>query len=481
MVVMPATALERFPLYIGGEWIESGAIRRITLPYDGSPVAEAVEADEALFARAVAAAREGARAMASLTNAERSDLLLRVYNLLIRDAAGFARLLCLETGKPIREARTEVERAQQTVLASALEARRLTGEAIPMDAAPAGKGKMAMTVREPLGIIGAITPFNIPLNLAMHKVAPALAAGNAVIHKPAELTPLSALRFARLIEEAGAPQGAYNLVPGDGPTLGGRLVDDPHIAMISFTGSVDVGKLIRRNAGLKRVTLEMGNNSAVLIEPDADLDRAVHRCVTGAFSHSGQLCISVQRILVHEDVAARFTEQLVEATRTLRIGHPLEELTDLSSLITEEEAIRVDAWIDEAVHAGARPALRGKRCQATIPPAILSDVPATTRLSCQEIFGPVVAVNRYRSLEDAIHQANATPYGLQAGIFTRDLERAFSAARRLHVGGVLINEIPTFRADPMPYGGVKDSGVGREGPRYAIEEMTEMKLICWNG
>ncbi len=428
---------------------------------------------------AIESARGGAAAMASLTAAERSDLLFRVHGLVKEESAEYAMLLCQETGKPIKEARVEVERSLQTLLASAMEARNLRGEVVPMEAAPGGRGKMAMTVREPLGIIGAITPFNVPLNTALHKIGPALAGGNAVVHKPAEETPLTAVTLARTMEGAGVPEGAYTVVCGDGPTLGPQLVAHPDVAMITFTGSVPVGKAIRAVAGLKRVTLELGSNSGMIVEADADLDYAVSRAVVGSFSHSGQLCISVQRLFVQEGVFETFLEKFVAATGKLRGGHPYEETTDYSSLITEEAAIRVQAWIDEALARGAKRLTGSARVGASIAPTILVDVPADAKIGCQEVFGPVVAVTRYRDLDDAIRLVNATPYGLQAGVFTRDLERAFGAARKLHVGGVMINEIPTFRADQMPYGGVKDSGVGREGPRYAIEEMTEMKLICW--
>ena len=348
-----------------------------------------------------------------------------------------------------------------------------------MDAAPLGKGRMAMTVREPLGVIAAITPFNLPLNLAMHKLGPALAAGNAVVHKPATATPLSALRLARTLEEAGAPAGAYNVITGDGSLIGKELVTNPDVAMVTFTGSVPVGLGIRALAGLKKVTLELGSNSAVVIEPDCDLKLAVARCVLGAFAHSGQLCISVQRIYVHASIAERFTAEFVAATEKLRIGHPFEETTDVSSLIDEREAIRVESWIADAVARGARVLTGGQRTRATIVPAILSNVDPHANLSCSEVFGPVVAVSPYEDLDAAIAAVNDSDYGLQAGIFTRDLERAFAAARGFEVGGVMINDIPTFRADHMPYGGVKHSGTGREGPRYAIEEMTELKLICW--
>ena len=328
-------------------------------------------------------------------------------------------------------------------------------------------------------MIGAITPFNVPLNLGLHKMAPALASGNAMIHKPAERTPLSALRLAKTCAEAGVPKGAYNVITGHGPELGMGMVRHERVDMITFTGSVAIGTQIRAAAGLKKVTLELGNNSAVIIEPDADLATAVARTTQGSFANSGQVCISVQRVYVHESVYDRFLEQLKATTEKLKVGHPFEESTDVSSLIDEPAAVRVKDWIDEAVAAGARLVAGGDRKRATITPAILTDVPAQARISCQEVFGPVVAVYPYGKLDDAIAQVNNTPYGLQAGIFTNDLVRAFQTARKLRFGGVLINDIPMFRADHMPYGGMKHSGLGREGPRYAMEEMTETKIICW--
>ncbi|MEO8372779.1 MAG: aldehyde dehydrogenase family protein [Candidatus Solibacter sp.] len=472
-------AMEALPMYIGGEWVTTSQRQTVELPYDGSPVGACYKADAALVDKAIASAHEGAKRMRRLTNCERADLLVRLTEIVRRDLADFATLICHETGKPVKEARGEAERTLQTMIASAEVARQLHGEVVPMDAAPIGKGRMAMTLREPLGVIAAITPFNVPFNLMMHKVGPALAAGNAVVHKPASSTPLSALRFARAVEEAGAPAGAFNVITGSGSVVGNAMVANPRVAMITFTGSREVGLDIRAKAGLKRVTLELGSNSALVIEPDADLDEVVARSVVGSFSHSGQVCISVQRIYVHESIADAFLEKFVAATGKLRIGHPFEESTDISSLITEQEAMRVEGWIQEAVAQGARLACGGGRKRATVEPTILADAPASTRISCQEAFGPVVIVNRYGKFEDAIAMVNDSVYGLQAGIFTRDLKRAFQAAREFEVGGVIINDVPMFRADHMPYGGVKESGAGREGPRYAAEEMSEMKLICW--
>lgn len=480
---MPLASVEHqsCPMWIAGEPIVAARTREIEIPYDGTRVATVYEADPALVDRAITAALKAGKAVAALTQYERAELLDRIRRALERDAVEFSQLVCWETGKPIREARGEVERSLQTLLQSADEARRLHGEVIPMEAAPMGKGRYAITVREPLGAIGAITPFNVPLNLTLHKLGPAFAAGNSVVHKPASNTPLSALRLARLVSEAGAPPGAYNVVTGGGGEVGSQIASDPRLAMVTFTGSVPVGEAIRANAGLRRVTLELGANSAVIIEPDADLDAILPRCITGSFSHSGQVCISVQHIYVQEQIADAFTERLVVAAKALKIGSPLEESTDISSLISVKEAKRVEGWIGEAVRRGGCILTGGVRQRATIGPTVLTDVPGDLEISCKEVFGPVVIVHRYKELATAIDEINSSQYGLQAGLCTRDIGKAFSAARHIHVGGVMINDVPTFRADHMPYGGVKKSGVGREGPRYAIEEMTELKLICWRG
>jgi acyl-CoA reductase-like NAD-dependent aldehyde dehydrogenase len=475
----PSIEFRNWPIHIGDKVVGSNSSRVIGLPYDGTPVAEVPQFDPAMLDRAIGVASEARAVMAAMAQHERSTLLFKALALLERDLEEFARLIALETGKPIKEARGEARRATETLRASAVAARELRGEVIAMDAAPAGRGYHAFTVREPVGVVGAITPFNFPLNLSLHKIGPALAGGNTVVHKPSENTPLTALRLARLFGEAGAPTGAYNVVTGDGETIGAALVSHPLVQMITFTGSVAAGKEIRAKAGLKRVTLELGGNAAMVVEPDADVRYAAERAVVGGFSLSGQSCISVQRIYVHQDVRDEFLHLLCDRAQKLKIGHPLEEDTDISSLINEEAAQRVESWIGEAVAAGAKQALGGPRQRATVPPTVLIDVPETTRIACDEVFGPVVIVDRYRELEHAMQQANATRYGLQHAIFTRDLQKALTVSRRLHAGGIMINEIPGFRVDHMPYGGVKESGIGREGPRYAIEEMTEPKLICW--
>jgi acyl-CoA reductase-like NAD-dependent aldehyde dehydrogenase len=466
-------------LPIGDEWIRTEKTDTIRLPYDGSPVTNVPQGDPALVTRAVAAARHAAGVLENWSNYERAELLDRVAALLRRDSAAFASVISQETGKPISEARVEVDRSLQTLLASSIVARGLHGEVVPIDGAPIGAGRMAMTIRQPLGVIGIITPFNVPLNLALHKLGPALAGGNAVVHKPAEQTPLSALKLARIVREAGAPAGTYNVVTGIGETVGRALVESDGVDMITFTGSVETGKAIRAAAGLKKVTLELGGNSAVIIEPDADLDAAVTRVVQGGYGFSGQICISVQRVYVHESVASEFRGKLVAAVEKLRVGHPREDSTQIASLISEEAARRVESWTEEAAQAGAKILTGGKRTNSTIQPGVLADVPENSTFMRNELFGPLVAVNRYSSLDDAIARVNGTPFGLQAGIYTQHLQHAFQAARKLRAGGVLINDVPTFRADHMPYGGTKNSGLGREGPRYAVEEMTEPKLICW--
>ena len=467
------------PMLIGGRAVTTGTPRHLELPYDGTAVGTVFDAASAQVDAAISAAAAAARTMREMTLDARSTILRKAGDRMESRRDEVALAVSSETGKPIREARLEVDRAVTTLLVSAEEAHRLCGEVVPMDAAAAGKGRWAMTVREPVGIVAAITPFNFPLNLSVHKIGPALAAGNTVVHKPASTTPLSALLLAEILRECGLPDGALNVVTGPGGAIGGQLVTDARVAMVTFTGSVEVGVGIRNLAGMKKVTLEMGANSALIVERDADLDQAVPRAVIGSFANSGQVCISVQRIFVERSIRNEFLERMEAATRKLVIGHPHQPATEISSLITVKDAERVEGWIEEARRAGAVLVTGGTRRRATIEPAILTDVPPRVSLSCREVFGPVVAVNSYHTLDEAIALVNDSDYGLQAGIYTRDLGKAFHAAREVRVGGFLINEVPSYRLDHMPYGGVKMSGTGREGPRYAIREMTEPKLIAW--
>jgi acyl-CoA reductase-like NAD-dependent aldehyde dehydrogenase len=357
-------------------------------------------------------------------------------------------------------------------------ARGLTGEMIPMDAADVGEGKIAFTLRVPIGVVGAISPFNFPLNLVAHKVAPAIAAGCPVVLKPASQTPVSALVLARLlIDECGLPPGHLNVVTGGGATVGNALVEHPDVAMITFTGSPEVGWDIRARAARKKVGLELGNNAPVILEPDADVGAAAAKISVAGFSHAGQSCISTQRVYVHDDVADTFLDDLVERAEALVVGDPLDEATDVSALISGAERDRVQAWVRQATEAGATIACGGEVRDGILAPTVLTDVTPDMKVCSLEVFGPVVAVQRYRDLDDAIALANDTRYGLQAAIFTADLRRALRAVRSLDFGGVLVNEVPTYRADQMPYGGLRDSGNTREGPKYAVEEMTEPRLV----
>ncbi len=468
-----------YPMWIGGSEVRTACPIEVRVPYDQSPFATVFSASARELEAAVQAARAAAPVMRALTRDARAAILRRAYQLLLERREEFARVISSESGKPLREGRLEVDRAASTLLFSSEEAHRLAGEVVPMDASPAGAGRMALTVREPLGVIAAITPFNFPLNLSTHKIGPALAAGNAVVHKPASSTPVSAILLARLFADAGLPPGALNVVTGPGAITGDFLTEHPGVNMVTFTGSAEVGLRIRQRSGLKRVTLELGNNSALIVDESADLAEAVARAVPGAYAHSGQVCISVQRIFVHAGIFDEFAERFAQAAQALPIGHPLEETTAVSSLITQQEAERIEGWIRQAQTEGAHRITGGERQGATVRPTVLTHVPPTAAVFAQEAFGPVAGLNPFATLDQAIAAVNDSAYGLQAGIFTRDIERAFHAAMQIHVGGFLINDVPQFRVDQMPYGGVKLSGTGREGPRYAIEEMTEPKLISW--
>lgn len=466
-------------LWIEGREVGGETIRPLHIPYDQSAFARVHEAGITQTEAALDAARRAAPWMKSLSAAERGAILRRAHDNLGKRNEEFARIISQESGKPLREARVEVARACETLLFSANEALRLAGEVVPMDAATGGAGRMALTLREPLGVIAAITPFNFPLNLSVHKIGPALAAGNAVVHKPASATPLSGLMLSRLLSDSGLPPGALNTIPGPGSIVGDMLVTDPRVAMVTFTGSAEVGIALRARAGMKKVALELGSNSALIVHHDADLEDCASRAVIGAFAHSGQVCISVQRILAQSSVFDRFVERFAAGAAALGIGHPLEEETQISSLITPDEAERVHQWIERAARGGARVSGGIRQGPATLTPALVMDPPGESEVWSKEAFGPLACFRRYDHLEDAIAAVNQSDYGLQAGIFTRDLATAFRAAKEVEVGGFLINDVPQFRVDQMPYGGVKMSGTGREGPRYAIEEMTETKLVSW--
>ncbi len=471
---MATTAVER-KLLVGGKWVETGEWIDVRSPYDGSlvgrvPKGGAPQARDALDA-AEAAMQD------PLPAHERAAILDRVAALLGERGDEAARIISSEAGKPMKAARVEASRAVSTFTMAAVEARKLSGEIVPMDASPAGEGKLAFTLRQPIGIVGAISPFNFPLNLVAHKVAPALAAGCAVVLKPAEKTPLSALFLAELETEAGLPPGWLNVVCGPAAEIGDVLVEDERVQLITFTGSVPTGWKLRERAPRKRVNLELGNATPVIVAADADLDDTVTRLAANAFSFAGQSCISVQRIYVERSSYDDFLARFVSHVEALKVGDPADEETDVGPLISEPDRDRVLSWIEEAKAAGAVVLTGGELDGELLLPTVIAEAPPDAKVSCEEVFGPLCTVTPFDTLDEAIALANSTRFGLQAGVFTRDVKSALRVARELEFGGVTVNEAPTFRADQMPYGGIKDSGNTREGPAYAIREMTEERLV----
>lgn len=467
------------PFLIGGRWVHSTTAVPIHNPYTGDTIDHVFQAGPAEAELAVQSTVDGAAAMRRLSGYARSTLLQKAAQSLQTRQEEFVRTMTAESGKPVTDARREVGRAVQTFSIAAEEAKRIGGEVVPLDWSPGMETYWGVTRRFPIGPILGITPFNFPLNLVVHKVAPALAAGNAILIKPAPQTPLTSLLLGDLLLQAGVPPGGLNVLPCDN-SVAERLVIDPRFKLLSFTGSAPVGWMLKAKCGKKKVVLELGGNAAVIIEPDADLDYVAQRCVTGGFTYAGQTCISVQRIFVHESVVAAFTEKVVARVQALAIGDPGDEATVVGPLIDTGAAQRIEEWIGEAVAQGAHLLAGGSRVGSVVRPTVLSHVTPTMKVSCEEVFGPLVTITPYREFEAALRAVNASEYGLQAGIFTNNIGRIFQAFEQLEVGGVLANEIPTFRADHMPYGGVKDSGIGREGLRYAIEDMTEPKLLVMN-
>jgi succinate-semialdehyde dehydrogenase/glutarate-semialdehyde dehydrogenase len=469
-------ALERARLLIGGEWTTGPATVPVYDKFTGAHIGDADRASREQVSRAVEAARRSFETH-RLEPYDRYRLLMRVSELIEARRGDFVRTIVSEAGFPVIDAANEVSRAVQTFVISAEEAKRLAGEVVPIEAAPGQAHRMAFTIRVPRGVVCAITSFNSPLNMVAHKIAPALASGNTVVIKPSQLTPFSAALLCELLLDAGLPPAHANLVQGPGSELGPWLAEHPAIRFYTFTGSTEVGRGLRQSIGLRPVALELGSIAATIVCDDADLERAAPRCANSAFRRAGQACTSTQKLLVAEAVFDRFLERLVDATRKLPAGDPRDEATVVGPMIGEAEARRAEAWIREAVAAGARVVEGGTRAGALLQPTILTEVPPAMRVVCEEIFAPVVSVMPFRSLDDAIAVANDTPYGLAAGLFTRDITRALQASRRLHVGLVHINEASSSRVDLIPFAGVKDSGLGREGPKYAMQEMTEERLI----
>jgi len=452
---------------------------QIINPYDNSVIATVPECSESEVREAISRAATAAKTMAEMPAYERGAILNRASRAIEDNAAELARLMAQESGKPMKYARGEVARAVETFLFAADEARRLHGETVPLDSARTGVGKFGYYVRVPVGVIAAITPFNFPLNLVAHKIAPAVAAGCPIVLKPAPATPLTSLRLAEILRESGLPEGAFEIVTG-GADVGTWLTSDPRVAMITFTGSPPVARQITKNAGLRRVTLELGGNAATVIDADANIDHAVTRTVMGSFAYSGQTCISVQRIYIHRERYDEFRAKFIDSTHKLVVGDPLDEKTDIGPVINEAAASRMESWVSEAVSQGAKIAAGGARTGKMLPPTVLENVSESMQVMCAEVFGPIVSLVPFEDFDAALAAVDHSQFGLQAGIYTRDLNKAMRAVQRLNVGGVIINDVPSFRVDQMPYGGVKDSGIGREGPRFAVEEMTTLKMVVIN-
>lgn len=468
------------PVFLAGRWVRPGAAQAVINPYDASVVAMTWLAGPDAFDAAVRAAVDTAPAMRALPTYERSGILARASANLLARRDEIGQTLAGEAGKPIRDALTEVDRAAMTFQVASDEAKRLGGEVIPLDLAAHGRDRIGIVRRFPLGPIAAISPFNFPLNLSAHKLAPAIAAGNTIVLKPATKTPLSALYLAAALEEAGLPAGALSVLPMP-RDLGDRLVTDDRFKLLTFTGSSAVGWAMKARAGRKRVLLELGGNAGVIVEPTADLAFAAKRVVTGGFAYAGQSCISVQRVFVHDRVYDTFAQMVVERVNALIVGDPLDPKTDVGPMIDSGEVDRVEAWVHDAVAEGARVLTGGRRLSASVyGPTVLEGVPETAKACAQEVFAPLIGLYRYSEFPAALAAVNRSRYGLQAGVFTNDLNATLAAFDTLEVGGVIVNDVPTWRIDQMPYGGVKDSGLGREGPRYAIEEMTEPRLLVIN-
>jgi len=467
-------------LFIAGNWVEAERYTPLFSPWSGELLAEIPVATPAETDKAIQAAFDARPLMASMPAHRRAALLEKVSDLLAERREEAARIIAREAAKPIGLARTEVARTIETYTFSAEEAKRLTGEMIPMDASANGENRLAYTMRVPLGVVGAITPFNFPMNLVAHKIGPALAAGNTAVLKPASQTPLSAFFVAGLFAEAGLPPGALNVITGSGGLVGDQIVMDDRVQKITFTGSAAVGKEILRKAGMKKVTLELGSNSAVIVDQGTEVNKIAKRCVAGAFSYQGQVCISVQRIFVHETLYLTFLQEMIRLTKMLKTGDPMLENTEITAMISVAESERVLQWIREAAGGGASIACGGTIKKGILMPTILTGTGRLLQVSCQEAFGPVVLIDSVKTVDEAIDRVNDSRFGLQAGIYTQNIGTALDAASKLNVGGVMINDIPTYRVDHMPYGGVKDSGTGREGVPWAIREMTDTKLVVLN-
>jgi acyl-CoA reductase-like NAD-dependent aldehyde dehydrogenase len=479
MAEMTIAPVATHGFFVDGRWRDDGDLIEVHAPYDGRVIAHVVQGRREHAEAAIAAAVKAFGTTRRLPAFERQRVLRRVSAMIAGRRDEFSRTLAQEAGKPIKAARAEVDRAIFVLNVAAEESTRIYGEYLPLDWQEYTAGRWGIVRRFPIGPVAGITPFNFPINLVAHKVAPAIAVGCPIVLKPAPQTPLCSLMLAECVQQAGWPDGGLSVLPLSNEDAG-LLITDERIKLISFTGSVPVGWDIKRRAGKKKVALELGGNAGVIVHSDADIAYAAERCRTGGFSYAGQSCISVQRILVEHSVYGRFTDLFVEGVKKLKVGDPLEESTDVGPLIRESDAIRAVNWVEEAIRSGARLLCGGGRRGSVVEPTVLTGTKPEMKVNCQEIFAPVVTVEPYRTFDDALRQINNSNYGLQAGLFTRDAKLLFQAYDELEVGGLVAGDIPTFRIDHMPYGGIKDSGLGREGLRYAMEEMTEPKLLVMN-
>lgn len=467
-----------YKLLIDGQWSGNGTPLEVKNKYNGQTIGVINTATQEDVNRAIDAAERAEETMAEMPAYKRADILMRAANLLREQAEDLAKTIAAEAGKALKYARAEAERAISTFTFAAEEAKRLHGETIPLDAAPAGEGFFGFWTRRPVGVIAAISPFNFPLNLVAHKVAPAIASGNTLVLKPASTTPLAAVKLCQILQEAGLPAGALNLVVGGGGTVGEWLITDERVDKITFTGSPDVGRHILSVAGIKKVTLELGNTSPVIVAPDADLDLVAKRCAVGAFYNSGQVCISVQRIYSEKKVYEPFSEKFIKATEAMIVGDPLDERVDVGPMIDLKEVDRIENWVKEAQSGGAKVLTGAKREGAVYYPTVLTNVQPDMKVVAEETFAPVASVIQSDDFEESLRQANRTKFGLQVGVFTKDIDRVLRAVKKLNFGGVIINETPAFRVDHMPYGGNRQSGLGREGVKFAMEDMTNIQLVA---
>jgi acyl-CoA reductase-like NAD-dependent aldehyde dehydrogenase len=467
-----------YKLLIDGQWVDGGSALEVKNKYNGETIGTLPTARQKEVDAAIAAAERAEDLMADMPAYKRAEILFRAATLIRERADDFAKTIAAEAGKALKYARAEVDRAISTFTIASEESKRLHGETIPLDAVPAGEGYFGFWTRRPVGVIAAISPFNFPLNLVAHKVAPAIASGNTIVLKPATTTPLAAVKLCQVLMEAGLPAGAINLVIGSGGTVGEWLVTDPRVDKITFTGSPPVGRHILSVAGIKKVTLELGNTSPVVIAPDADLDLVAKRAAVGAYYNSGQVCISVQRIYSEKQVYEPFTEKFVKATESMVVGDPLDERVDVGPMIDQKEVDRIESWVKEAQTSGAKILTGGKREGMVYYPTVLSDVDEEMKVVSEEAFAPIASIISSDDFESALQQANDTKYGLQVGVFTKDIDRVFKAVKRLNFGGVIVNDTPNFRADHMPYGGNRQSGLGREGVRFAMEDMTNIQMVA---